>query len=296
MTTSAIAVAFVLMLSVSSCKNDPDVNIPLIKYILIDEEYMDVKSGLVAYNDSLAMGYNNDMQLVNVDGLYQDFDLYYDEAGRIEKVEIFNDQSYKALYSSYIEFTWAANTVTAQEYYGPNEPTWYKTVITFDENDKIEKIEYFDQPNKAEWYLSYYSEYTYTNKNLTLTEGYYPEFTKSGEVRQHSFRKTTPLEVSSGKGLAPTLVAMSEVTYDSKTNPFVMYPGLAILFADEMPQIYTSKNNPTNESNVEYYEGTYTWDVDYTYEFDGKGYPIEIVQFESYDGWSYMETWTIAYK
>jgi len=147
-----------------------------------------------------------------------------------------------------------------------------------------------------EWYLHSYVECTYTNSNLVLSERYYPETVKSGTVRPHSFRKTTPSEPVLSKGLlAPVLAARMEVTYDAKTNPFVMYPALAILFADEMPHIFTSKNNPTYVSNTEYIEGTYTWDVEFTYEFDEKGYPIEVVQFESYESWSYIETWTINY-
>lgn len=287
------------MLTVSSCKNDPEVNIPLVEYILIDEEYLDgnFKSGLVGYADSLGMSYNTDMQLVSIDGFYQDFKLFYDDAGRLSKTEIYNNQPAKAEYSSYIEYTWASNTVTAQEYYGPGEPTYYKTIITFDANDRIEKIEEWDQPTKAgEWYLYSYTEFTYTNKNLVLTERYYPESGKSGSAGKHSFRKSIPSEFPSAKGqLAPYLANKSEVTYDSNTNPFIMYPGLAILFADDMPHIYTSKNNPTYASNTDYVEGTYVWDVDYTYEFDDKGFPIEVIQFESYDSWSYIETWTISY-
>jgi hypothetical protein len=215
----------------------------------------------------------------------------------LSKTEIYEYQPGKSDYSSYIEYTWTSNTVTAQEYYGPGEPTYYKTVITFDNNDRMEMIEEWDQPSKAgEWYLYSYTEFTYTNKNLVLTERYYPESVKSGSVREHSFRKSIPSEFPSAKGqLAPFLATRSEATYDSKTNPFIMYPALAILFADDIPYVYTSKNNPTNVSYTDYREGTNTWDVDFTYEFDAKGFPIEVIQYESYDSWSYVETWTISY-
>ena len=297
-TTTVFAVAVLMMLTVSSCKNDPEVKIPLIKYILINEEYLDVKSGLTEYTDSMAMKYNSDMQLESIIGLNFQYDMEYDEAGRLSKTEIINNQSGKANGSSFIEYTWTSNTVTAQEYWGPMEPTYWKTVITFNNSDQMTKIEYFEEPNKGEWYLMGYADCTWTNGNLTKYEEYGNNW-KSSSLAGRGFSKTIPSQITEiplAKGsMEGELKYVMEVEYDNKTNPFVMYPALAILFADEMPHIFTSKNNPTFSANSEYIEGTNTWDVDFTYEFDEKGFPIEVVHIESYDDWQVMETWTIKY-
>jgi len=301
LSTTGIVIALVLLLTVSSCKNDPEVKIPLIEYILIDDNSDQFKGLVSEHTDSMGMEYNSSKQLVSIVGYYSEYTLFYDGSGRLAKVEVIEQRLAKVGYDYYIEFTWSGNTVTAQRYYAPNQPDYYKSVITFDSNDRMIKMEYFEEPNKAaEWYLYGHNDYAWTNGNLTKLENYY-DYAKS--ARTHSAPSfsmrdiTRPSSEDPGKGqLAGTLSYMLEVTYDNKTNPFVNYPGLALLFADEMPHVFLSKNNPLIVSGTEYGDGTYTWEVDYSYEFNDQGFPVVIENSEDYGSFSRIETWTIKYQ
>jgi len=300
LSTTGIVIALVLLLTVSSCKNDPEVKIPLIEYILIDDYYTEVKGLVNEHTDSMAMKYNSSNQLVSIIGYFTQYDLTYDGSGRLIKAEVVDNRG-KADYSYYIDFTWSGNTVTAQQYYYPSTPLYYKTVMTFNSNDQMIKMEYFVEPQKAAlWILDGYNDYTWTSSNITKMESYY-NYTKSARTYSGpGFSKRAVIEPTTedlGKGqLAATLNAEVDLTFDNKTNPFANYPGLGILFADEMPHIFLSKNNPLRATYSEYYDGTYTYNVDFSYEFNDQGFPIEIVQNEDHDTYAYNETWTIKYK
>lgn len=313
----AIIVTLILVFAGSACKKDKDeINIPLIDYLTIEEMYEDFgNKGVESWKDSIYMEYNSSDQLIKLTGYYDVMEFQYDSEGRVTRI----DQDYvdvtKRPSATYFLFTWEGNTVTAREYYAPEQPSSRKYVYTLNTDDQITKLEvFYEDVVKSEeaWVLTEYVDFTWTNDNITMME-YYGRGRKSTESSFNGFPSPFTSKSDSDFGIeieeTGEIKAIDdfilgfkvEATYDNKVNPFVKYPGLGIFHAGEMAHIFLSKNNVTSYTETEYYyeeADTETYTV--TNEYNQQNLPVKIEHSSTYEyepgsGYTYTETWEIAY-
>jgi hypothetical protein len=311
----AVIVTLVLVFAGSACKKDKDeINIPLIDYLTIEELYQYTGGGEEGWRDSLYMEYNSNDQLIKLTGDYDVLEFEYDAEGRVVRMDVDYVGINKRPSASYILFTWDGNTVSAREYYGPDEPSSRKYVYTMNTDDQVIKIEewYEDITKSVEsWIMTEYLDFTWTNNNVTKME-YYSRGRKSNPAGEFGF--ASPFTM---KSLADTDIDLSDIddlkavedfvlsfkleaTYDNKINPFVMYPGLGLYQASEMAHIFLSKNNVVSYSETYYYYEPEMEAYTVTNEYNQQNVPVRIEHSKSASegkasDYSYSSTWEITY-
>lgn len=300
-----------MVLSTTSCKKDKDeIVIPLIDYVLTEYNYGEVPVKRVS-TDSTAFKYDANERLIQMVTEYDETTFTYDAAGRVIRIDMPSYQ--KVTSSEYILLTWDGSTVTMQRYWGEEEPSYSKKVITFNDNDEITLIEYLYNwvPRKQvedNWVKEGYAELEWSNGNVTKFSEYWMDQYKGGSILSKGtdkvfigsdwlFLDEDPREPGKAE-MTYNLNLEALLTYDNKLNPFVIYPGLGLLYGDEMFHMFLGKNNVVKTELTEYWnENSYSWEANATYEYNNDNFPIMITIEESDDGgeWFDEEIWTIVY-
>ena len=248
------------------------------------------------------------------------FSLSYDSNDRLSKWEYDDGEYLLFLYNSdgklvkieehwdnqvgYLHFSWEGNKVTRQ-WYWDDEPTSSKSIIEFNSNDEIVRVDGYHKDDEK-WVLKWYDIYTWQDRNLVKIENYYSNgWKKSAEVgRKGKYRKgmffrerlrenenVTELKLKNSSNDFE-LRYTTTFTHDNKYNPFSLHKAIELL---DLGYLFHSKNNVVE---VENYKGEeYRWSETLQYEYNAQNYPSKLIIQEDEDEDCYgSETIEFNYK
>ncbi len=304
----------VVALPFTSCKKDSDdIPMPLIDYVIATYEYSDEAQRKEAHRDSIDFQYDENEMLIKLVGEnMQGIEISYDDAGRVERIDMPGGYYAKLEYSPFILVTWDGNQATMQRYWDENEPSNDKKVLTMS-NGRITQIDYlygYTIPQKGQemWITEGYAELEWSGGNLqNFTVYWLDDIFKSGfksDKRRSLINRGNWFDAKIERNYDPsktepeyTLDFQAVITYDDTPNPFQRYTALGMLYSDEMFYLFLSENNAATIDITEHSRGeTYEWTINFSTELNNEGFPTSITLEEWDDDimW-FTETWNIFY-
>jgi hypothetical protein len=234
-TNSLPAVMLIAVSLLASCDNDDysayKINECLVSSITVYEE-----ENLSEYGYSFSYDSNYRLsRFNNTDGGY--FLFTYNSNGKISKIETHNVNNRV----NYLQFTWEGNKVTSQ-WYWDNKPSNEKSVIEFNSNNEIFRVERYYKYSFG-WNIYNYSIYSWENGNITKIESYSKDYfpdkeelvNKRNSIKVLFFRENHTDDLyfaeSTNKYSSNDFVNdfTSTFEYDDMLNPFSVHHALGLL-------------------------------------------------------------------